>query len=132
MDWITVLTTHAQRFVAATSVEYVVAGLLQNLTRQSTDDFLVFHEQDGFRPTGCGSFDAWVFGLLFLAVEVRQINLHGGATLRLAINPNVAAALFHDPVNSGQPETGTAAFVFSRKERFKNSRFGVRAHSATG
>src|SRR6185503_9429679 len=132
MDRITVLATQSQRFLAVAGVEHVVSGLFQNLTRKSANDVLVFHEQDGFRSAWCGSFHTRPFCRFLVAVEMRQVDFDCRATVWLAINPDVAAALLHDSVNSRQPETSTAAFVFSRKERFKNSALGLDVHPATG
>src|ERR1043165_537128 len=131
MNWIIVLTAQAQGFFATTGVEHVVAGLLQYLARESTNDVLVFHQQDSFRSSWRGSLHTWTFYRFLVAFEVRQINLDGGATVRLAVDPDVAAALLHDSVNSRQTKTSTAAFDFRRKKRFEDSGFRLYTHPAT-
>src|SRR5258708_1003178 len=49
-----------------------------------------------------------------------------------AIDPDISAALFDDPVDGGEAQAGTASAFLSGEERLEDLRFSLRVHAGTG
>src|SRR5262249_15153963 len=65
-------------------------------------------------------------------VDPRQVDLEHGSEPRLTVNPNVAAALFHNTVDRRQSQAGSFTYFFRRKEGLEDSRLRLLVHAASG
>src|ERR1700733_619999 len=112
--------------------EYGIPAIRQIFVDQLANTLLIFHEEDGFRP-GRGRGDNFFRGGdLRECGNSRQIDFECGAVIGLAVNPDVAAALFYDAVYGGEAEAGAFAGFLGGKERFKDTSLGLGVHAAAG
>src|SRR5579863_2151998 len=118
-----------QRMFWILSDDHFVAVGSQNGVGQVANRFFVFHQQNclgaflrfGFQAHRGRNFDR--------RFHTRQIDFEGRAKPRLAVHPDVAAALFDDAIAGCQSETGAPRTTFGGKERFENMGHGFRAHA---
>ena len=98
--------------------EHIVAVRLENMQGEVPELLLVLRQQDGFRaprtvdplPLSRSFYDSFALG---------QIDLERRAAPRLAVDPDVSAALLDDPVDRGEPEPGALADGLRREERLE-------------
>jgi len=62
----------------------------------------------------------------------RQIDLERGPTPGLAVDPDIAAGLFHDPVHGGEAQAGSLTKLLGGEERLEDMRLRFGIHPATG
>src|SRR4029077_17535382 len=118
-------------FLSATGLQNRIPILLQNGARQGSKGLLVFNEQNRFRSAG-GRADNTARGTLWDPFgDSRQINFECRTYTRLAVNPNVASALLHDPVNRCKSQARSFSKVFGGEERLKNMRLSLCIHTHT-
>ena len=113
--------------------EDLVALRLQVLPGEAAEIDLVFDEENGFLPTfGMREAESVVRGGgLTTGVDTGEIGAEGSATVRLAVDEDEAAALFHDAVHGGEAEAG-ALGALGGEERFEDARLGVAVHPDSG
>ena len=101
-----------------------VAVAPQHLARERADGVLVLDEQH--RLPSVRLVRAALIGGGRLRESrcsvVREVDLERRAVSRLAVDPDVAAALFHHAVNSGETEAGALALFLGREERLEYAR----------
>src|SRR5471030_2261100 len=69
---------------------------------------------------------------LRLLLHLRQVNPEGGASGGLAVDADMAAALFDDPVTGGQAQSRPLAHALGGKKWLERARPRFRAHPRTG
>ena len=106
--------------------ENLVALRFQILAGEAAEIGFIFDEKDGFLSTiGARKAERILRGGgVFPAVDSRKIGAESGAALRLAIDKNKAAALFHDAVHGGEAEAG-ALGALGGEERLEDARLGI-------
>ena len=100
--------------------------------RQIPHDFFIFYEQNGLFSSHRAAGFTLVQALVDNLVDSRQVNLEDRPFAEFAVNPNVAATLFHDAVDSGQTQASAFANLLGGEERLEDMRFRFGVHAATG
>ena len=126
------LLFQAQGFDAIGRRQNRVTQPSQQRRRHLPQGGIVLHQQNGFRPARQIRRVQTLDGNLRRRFHLRQINLEGRAPARLAINADVAAALFDDAVTGGQSQTRSLADVLGGKKRLERVRLDFLAHSPAG
>ena len=85
----------------------------ENGLRQRSNHFIIFHKQNGFGAAEELGRSSSRFGQLGCLLDSWKINLKGRAFAQLAIDPDVPAALFDNPVDGGQAQAGPASQLLS-------------------
>src|ERR1700734_2595403 len=109
-----------ERNNAIARFENGVATSLQILRDQLANILFVFHKQNGFSAGRRGGGLLLRNELFGRGGDARQVDLERRPVADFAVDPDVAAALFHDAINGGESKTRTAAGPFGRKERLEN------------
>src|SRR5882724_3511450 len=108
---------------------HVVTLLCQHRLDEFPHGFLIFHNQYRFRsssrPWGGPSSCNCVGNL----IHSWEINFEGAALARLAIDPDVAAALLHDAIHRRKAKSCPAATLLGREKWFENVRHRLPIHS---
>src|SRR5690606_39338727 len=65
-------------------------------------------------------------------VDPRQVDLEGRPLPRLAVDPDVAATLLHDPVDGAEAEPGPLPLLLRGEERLEDSLPRALVHPGTG
>src|SRR5215469_10882390 len=99
---------------------YLIASFAQNRLDQLTQRFLVFDEQDSFRAALRPSRGWRERSFLDQFVHAWQVNLERAAFPRFAVNPDIAAALFHNAVYGRKAKTRAAAAFLGGEEGLKD------------
>src|SRR6516225_11238357 len=108
-----------------------VALLGENGKDQIANRLFVLHKQNRFRPALRLNLNCRSSGILEAVIHAREIHLEGAALAGLAVNPDVAAALFDDAVNGGKTETGSPATLLGGVKGLKDVRDGIFVHTHT-
>src|SRR5271157_1856595 len=92
------------------------------------DHLLVFHDQDRLgTPWQLGA--RWLLhSLLHRFENTREVDLERRSLSRLAVHPDVAAALLHDSEDHGEAEAGPLAAFLRGEERLEEMLPGFLAH----
>src|SRR2546428_11671404 len=94
--------TDLEGLVAMTRLEHRVAAGLENISRELPDGPLVLHQQNRLTALGRVSQRATRLRRVGGAVDARQVDFERRALTELAVDPDVATALLHDPVDGRQ------------------------------
>src|SRR5258707_11526064 len=82
--------------------------------------------------TGAGKSEGILSGGgVFSAINSREVGTEGGAALRLAVDKDKSAALFHDAVHHREAEA-SALGAFGGEERLEDPRLGFIVHPDAG
>src|SRR5688572_25983370 len=92
-------------------LEDVVAMPTQDRSEDGTHLLFVLYQEDGLRAPHRASRNGRGHGHRNVSVGPRQVDLEGRAHARLAVDPDVSAALLNDAVDRRQTESGTFALV---------------------
>src|SRR4051812_45699324 len=114
-----------------TRLEHDIAVTPQHFARECTDRLFVFHEQDRFPPRAIAA----VWSRRRLNRERprrRQVDLEDRALTRLAVAPDVAAALLDHAVYGRQPEPAPLALFLGREEWLEHTRPRRGVHPLAG
>src|SRR2546426_9520519 len=93
---------------------------------------MVFHQEDGLRAAGRRLWGVVRFDGINGLFNPRQIDSERGPVPRLTVHPDVAAALFHDPIDRGEPKPRALALRFGGEEMLEETRLGLLVHPAHG
>src|ERR1017187_10412615 len=106
----------------------LISVFLEKQLRQQPQRFRVFYQQDGLRSTDSQWLRAaltWGCDGLF---DTRQVNLEYSSLSFLRFNGDVAIALFHHAINSGETQSRSLVSSLGGEKRFENLRLGFRVH----
>src|SRR5260370_3733256 len=110
---------------------HVVTLLCQHRLDEFPHGFLIFHNQyrfrSSFRPWGGTSSCNGVGNL----IHSREINFEGAALARLAVDPDVSAALLHDAIHRRKAKSCPPPTSLVLKKRFQNIPHPLPLHSST-
>ena len=99
------------------------AAVLQQLPRNPQHQFVVLDQQDRLavaaRRLGLG-FDRQ--GGSDFVCGAGQLDFESRAALRLAMDPDASACLWHDPVHGSEAQAGALAYLLGGEERMENVR----------
>src|ERR1700758_3845268 len=99
-----------QRHCAIGRLDHSIALLLEKLPGQIAKVGLVLDHEDGF-STRLRGHGLWCSSNFCRALDcfgdTRQIDFESRTLAGLAVDPDVTAALLHDAVDGGEPETGS-------------------------
>src|SRR6185312_11071754 len=97
----------------------VVTVPVQDLTNESADAILIFHQEYRFASLKNQSrpmLRRHVRG----SINPRQIDFEGGSDANFAVHPHVSAALLDDAKHSRETKTSALAHIFGGEEWFEN------------
>src|SRR6478609_7927721 len=118
-------------FTGVACLEHGVAVAPQDLLGHAPHVVLVFDEQYRFRTLqrrrfrGLGCEGVW-------PIEHREVQAKRGARARLAVNPDVAAALFDDAEYRRKPKSRPFAELLGRIEGLEDASLGLARHANAG
>src|SRR3954466_3585726 len=105
--------------------------LVQNLPHEGAYPVFVFHQQHGF-SAATSRLQGVSRSEVSRCIHSRQIYLKSRADSKLAVNPNVAAALLDDAVHGGESQPSALTNFFGSEERLEDARFHLLRHSQSG
>jgi hypothetical protein len=105
-------------------LEDTIARVLEDQGDHGAHLILVFDEQNGLRATGVYARLAGARSPARLACAPRQVDTEGRPDVRLAVDPDGAAALLHDSEDSGEPEPRALARGLRGEERLEDASLG--------
>src|SRR5579883_2965607 len=104
------------------ALDHRIATLAEELAGRVPDGVFIFHQQQRLPPAERFRFDvglAWPTDLRAL-FHPWEVHLKGGSHSRLAVDPDKTAALFHNPVYRGQPQSRALALFLGGVERLED------------
>ena len=107
-----------------------VAAFAERIEDELAKCFVILDEQDRFRPSP--SFARAIilsYHLCGLAVDSRQQDFKRRTLSGLAVDPNEAAALFHDSVHGCQTQPRSLASFLGCEERLEDARLSLGIHA---
>src|SRR5579863_9541097 len=110
---------------------HCVAATLKELASDFSEGCVVFDDQDCFGTTAQLRASLDISRNVCNGFHSRQVDSKDRALARLAVHPNVAAALLHDAVNGGEAEPCALRLFFGGEERLKNVSLSFFVHSAS-
>src|ERR1035437_3463965 len=106
----------------------MVPVVSQKHMRQFAQRFCVFYQQDGLGST----YGQWRLAALASGcnglIDARQVNLEQSSLSFLRFNGDVATALFHHTINSGETQSRSFVSSLGGEKRIENLRLGFRVH----
>ena len=121
IDFAVQTVVNLQRGLPILSFDDVVTQLLQTLTHIAANGGVVFDDQDGL-PARLRVRLAAHQRILQGCGNRGEVEFEGCAMRRFAVNPDVAAALFHNAVHDRQPQAGAFAHFLGGEEGIENAR----------
>src|SRR6184192_1910266 len=119
MDLADVAARDFEGILRALRVEHRVAEDGEEPVGEDAHGRFVLDEQDGLSALRARDRERGTGGLELLD-DARQVELERRASLRLALGPDVPAALLDDPVDGGEAQPGTG--LLRREERLEEMR----------
>src|SRR6266478_9576979 len=116
MNRLGALQAETNRFGTARGGQYFVSRLFQDFLGQAAHNVFVFDEQNSLGAGGQRGLRHPDLVLFRRYCPLRQIDLEGCPMTGLTIDPDVAAALFHDAIDSRYSPCSSLALLFGREK----------------